>query len=331
MKLQVRNQRAVFLFSDNSTFIVEPFTDEDYNFCVNHSEEEIINKYVEKIVVPEVEEIDLAASKLLVEKDGCIIIPTISEIGLPELLVKRILEAEKNGTEKKYINFWKLLSLNPNEHARNNLLWFLEKFDFDILDSGLFVGYRNVVTKNKSDMSNLIDEHTDLVRNNLEKNSSLLLELKRQIEYTDQHTKTFSIKLGVPVKMNRNKCDEDSNNTCSRGLHIAHKGWEYMSSFGDTTIACLINPRNVVSVPTNSDIGKMRVCEYYPMDVVLHNVGDYEKSDELIESQLNYINQLTYDGVVNNRSAKKYKYKKKFKTYNSIKFDLEELKRILNQ
>ena len=224
MKLQVRNQRAVFLFSDNSTFIVEPFTDEDYNFCVNHSEKEIRNKYGEEIIMPDVEEVDLAASKLLVEKDGCIIIPTISEIGLPELLVKRILEAEKNSTEMKYINFWKLLSLNPNEHARNNLLWFLEKFDFDILDSGLFVGYRNVVTKNKSDASDIIDMHTAYVRNNLEEKSSLLLELKRQIEYTDQHTETFSIKLGVPVKMNRNKCDEDSNNTCSRGLHIAHKG-----------------------------------------------------------------------------------------------------------
>ena len=45
MKLQVRNQRAIFLFSDNSTFIVEPFTDEDYNFCINHTEEEIKNKF----------------------------------------------------------------------------------------------------------------------------------------------------------------------------------------------------------------------------------------------------------------------------------------------
>ena len=329
MKLQVRNQRAVFLFSDNSTFIVEPFTDKDYNFCINHTEEEIKDKFTTIIEMPEVVNLDISSSKILTEEDGRVIISSVSKIGLPEILIKRIIEAEKNGTEMKYLNFWKLLSLNPNEHARNNLLWFLEKFDFDILDSGLFVGYRNVVSKNKSELSATLDMFTELVRQGIEKNNNLILELKRQQEYTDQYSKTFSIKLGEPVRMKRSKCDEDSNNTCSRGLHIAHKGWESLSSFGDTTIACLVNPRNVVSVPTGSDSGKMRVCEYYPMDVVLNNIGDYEQSDELIESQLNYISQLSYEGKVNNKDNQKYKFKRKFQTYQSIKFDLEELKRTL--
>ena len=331
MKLQVRNQRAIFLFSDNSTFIVEPFTDEDYNFCINHTEEEIKNKFTTIIEMPEVANLDISSSKILTEEEGRIIIPSVSKIGLPEILIKRIIEAEKNGTELKYVNFWKLLSLNPNSHARNNLLWFLEKFDFDILDSGLFVGYRNVVSKNKSELSATLDMFTELVRTGHKESNSLLLALKRQQEYTDQYSRTFSIKLGDVVRMKRSKCDEDSNNPCSRGLHIAHKGWKSLSSFGDTTIACLVNPRNVVSVPTGSDLGKMRVCEYYPMDVVLDNIGDYEQSDELIESQLNYISQLSYEGKVNNNDSQQYKFKRKFQTYQSIKFDLEELKRILNK
>ena len=84
MKLQVRNQRAVFLFSDNSTFIVEPFTDKDYNFCINHTEEEIKDKFTTIIEMPEVVNLDISSGKILTEEDGRVIISSVSKIGLPE-------------------------------------------------------------------------------------------------------------------------------------------------------------------------------------------------------------------------------------------------------
>lgn len=84
-------------------------------------------------------------------------------------------------------------------------------------------------------------------------------------EFTDLHTRQMSIKLGKPVTMPRNKCDNNPRNTCSRGLHVGAP--EYVSKFGggDTyIIACLVSPRNVVAVPDDYDWQKMRCCEYYP-------------------------------------------------------------------
>lgn len=38
--------------------------------------------------------------------------------------------------------------------------------------------------------------------------------------YTDSYTKTFTIKIGEPVTIDRSKCDSKQENTCSRGLNM---------------------------------------------------------------------------------------------------------------
>ena len=50
--------------------------------------------------------------------------------------------------------------------------------------------------------------------------------------YTDQHTRTFEIKIGEIVSMPRNKCDSVQENSCSRGLHVAGKDWLKENYFG---------------------------------------------------------------------------------------------------
>jgi hypothetical protein len=61
--------------------------------------------------------------------------------------------------------------------------------------------------------------------------------------------------------MDRKLCTVDRNITCSSGLHIG--AWEYVHSFTGTRILeCLIDPIDVVSVPTDYHNQKMRVCRY---------------------------------------------------------------------
>ena len=82
--------------------------------------------------------------------------------------------------------------------------------------------------------------------------------------YTDMHTKSMDINLGVPVKMDRKECDSDPAVDCSYGLHVGATA--YVEKFGcgnRTILACLVNPANVVAVP-NYDHSKMRVTEYFP-------------------------------------------------------------------
>lgn len=83
--------------------------------------------------------------------------------------------------------------------------------------------------------------------------------------FTDAHTKTMQIQIGIPVRMDREKCDNNHNRECSYGLHVGTPYYvKSNSSLGSQLVACLINPAHVVSVPYN-DAHKMRVCEYLPL------------------------------------------------------------------
>ena len=67
--------------------------------------------------------------------------------------------------------------------------------------------------------------------------------------FTDHHSHTFKIRIGEMVTMDRDKCDAVQENVCSSGLHIGGKGWLKKNYYGDTGLACLINPADVVAVP----------------------------------------------------------------------------------
>lgn len=63
--------------------------------------------------------------------------------------------------------------------------------------------------------------------------------------------------------MPRSQVTADSGIGCSAGLHVGT--WDYAVTFlgHDTPVlAVLVSPRDVVSVPTDCDAQKMRVCRY---------------------------------------------------------------------
>ena len=86
--------------------------------------------------------------------------------------------------------------------------------------------------------------------------------------FTDKHSQTMNIQLGVPVKKERNECDNNPHNECSNGLHLGATSYvEHFGNSEDTILVCLVNPAHVVAVPTY-DRSKMRVSEYYPYGIV---------------------------------------------------------------
>lgn len=75
------------------------------------------------------------------------IIPSISEITVPQDFVNAILDAETNGDKillETYLNFWTLVSLNPDAAVRKNIFWYIKKWDVKLTHSGLLIAYRNV-------------------------------------------------------------------------------------------------------------------------------------------------------------------------------------------
>lgn len=342
MRTIKQGKALTIILSDGTVITDTKVSAETEAFIQEHSENENEIKNYFMLGVEEKEEI--AETRVLIkdivkkpelyaydEITGITTIPSISKVSVPKHLLKKIQEAETEEVLNGYLNFWKLACRNPNEHSRENLLWFLQTHNFTILNSGLFVAYRNVVKQtdklgdyNVTDLYNNIKKVQKkspkkfkvILNGNDLKSKKLDYKLKdKEVElgnledlfqgrtkakgFTDQRTKSFDIQLGFPVSMPRDKCDTNSKNTCSSGLHVACKDWSGLKNFGNTTLAVLINPIDVVAVPVDSGYSKMRVCQYFPLKVV-----DWGKDGKIVEDikegdSLDYWDAII-EGEVNN-------------------------------
>jgi hypothetical protein len=105
----------------------------------------------------------------------------------------------------------------------------------------------------------------------LEKNSlpitpdgCFLAYKKVRNDYLDIHSGTMNNSVGQVVSMERNEVDDDKDRTCSAGLHFCSQ--DYLPHFGngyDNRVVILkINPRDVVSIPSDYNNAKGRACRY---------------------------------------------------------------------
>ena len=278
------NNKVIVILNNGCKFEKDNITDEVFEIICNSSDDELMkmfNPQYEK----ELEEAEnvkrvinsVEDSNLLIKKGDSIYFNGVSELSLPKELVEAIITAENNNDELKleaYKNFWTLMSLNPNEECRKNLFWFLTKYDMTIAKCGFFVGYRNVDTTEEEGI------------------------------YTDHHSHTFKIKIGEMVTMSREKCDCDSSVSCSKGLHIGGKGWLKQNYFGNTGLACLINPADVVAVPKIDDYGKLRTCAYLPIEVI-----KYDENEDVIPLDVedgfdcSYVTKVIYEGITGTENS----------------------------
>lgn len=287
-------------------------------------------------------------SNILTLRGSSVYMLDISELSIPEDFVAKIIEAEENNDEgelNKFKNFWTLVSLNPDSRVRNNLFWFIRKWDMRITESGLIVAYRNAdikkeakyTTKQAKAVINTYYKEKYINHNNpyeevffIDDKMLNLGEVYDEIVnggdspvYTDQHTHTTEIRLGSPVRIPREDCDADQENSCSRGLHVGAKGWLKQNYFGNVGLMVLVNPANVVAVPTIDEYGKMRTCEYYPIALIdFDSHGDIIENPYSLYDDVAYLKELTYEGTINNTDIDSYEishtYASREEMYNSI-------------
>ena len=226
---------------------------------------------------------------------------------LPKLLKDRLLEfIDSNFPVKALINFWRKLVRNPDKHVRTNLYKFLEHTGHPIDENGNFIAYKSVKrlkakTANQDVFNRLtlagIESGLDFIeRNGIDENTKIGLMVdykwatlsspavsesqvepvtKKQLRnalnkdyYTDLHSQTMVITKYQEVELDRKKCDNNPNNTCSAGLHVGNM--DYVNDFGRgetdrVILACNINPEDVVSIPNDYNCMKMRCCKYTPL------------------------------------------------------------------
>ncbi len=124
------------------------------------------------------------------------------------------------------VNFMENLMENPSNRAVEELYGFLEKNNLPITPDGHFLAFKKV-----------------------------------NGDYKDVYTGTIDNSVGAVVTMERNAVDDNSDRTCSHGLHVCSQ--EYLRHFtGSHTMICKVNPRDVVSIPKDYNNSKMRCCRY---------------------------------------------------------------------
>lgn len=142
-------------------------------------------------------------------------------------LAGKVREFKDKGIPFDYlINLAKKINSISSYHVRQQLYGFLSHNGHPITKDGNFIAYKKVSS-----------------------------------DYKDLHTGTIDNSIGSIVEMDRSLVDDNPNNTCSSGLHVA--SYEYAQGFGSgRMLICEVDPSDVVSVPVDYDQMKMRSCRY---------------------------------------------------------------------
>ena len=129
------------------------------------------------------------------------------------------------------MKFWRRLQSNPSMRSVDQLYGFLENKGIPIDAEGYILAYKSI-------------------------NS----------EYKDHYTGTCDNTVGQVLAMPRNRISDDPNQACHYGYHVG--ALEYASTFGGSgsrIVICRVDPADVVCVPYDHSMQKVRVCRYEVM------------------------------------------------------------------
>lgn len=147
---------------------------------------------------------------------------------------------------KPLVKFLEKVMDNPIPHSREQLYRWLEAHKFSITTGGNIVAYKGVHdTGEKDDVGCPIY---------LSSNGGYAIVNGQEVNGRVPN------KPGSTIEMPRTKVTHDPAVGCSQGLHVGT--WNYASSFAPVVLECIVNPRDVVSVPTDCNDEKMRTCRY---------------------------------------------------------------------
>ena len=269
-------------------------------------------------------------------KEGSVYLIGIN-LTLPELLVTKLLEVVDKNPDEYYglINFWKWATLAGSSAAREDLFRYLQVQGLSVNKHGFFFAYRKIVSVKDSKSAlnkNLvefvsasylkiksqkkspknfticrgIEEYSCIATDRLigtEIQAGNLFDLYQNLGndeiqeqmFTDAHTHKFDIRIGREVTEDPAKCEWNNKIECAASLHVGAKDF----GCGDTSILVLVNPKNVVAVPS-ADCYKMRVCAYMPLAILptdhkfdLHlNESLIDVCDEYFNDQVDKLNEL---------------------------------------
>ncbi len=172
---------------------------------------------------------------------------------LHNVITTRILELMNEQLPVEgMVKFLENIMENPSKNAVDQLYTFLEHKSLPIDETGCFLCYKAIQNDWYSKTAG------DIV----------LIQGKVKNGKIYNHP-------GEVVECVRNNVCDDKNIGCSKGLHVG--ALEYVKGFGnndDRYVVCRVNPKDVVSVPSDSSCQKVRACKY---EVLCEYTGPLDK------------------------------------------------------
>jgi hypothetical protein len=164
---------------------------------------------------------------------------------VPDVVTDRVLKFKEQGLPfKPLIKFSEKLLVNPSFNSRQMLYRFLEHNGHPITKEGNFIAYKKV-----------------------------------DRDFKDCYTHKMDNSIGATVEMAREEVDDNPENTCSSGLHVA--AYNYAKNFSNGHLVEVeIDPQDVVAVPNDYNGEKMRVCKYKVIKVCESRLDDVELYDD---------------------------------------------------
>jgi hypothetical protein len=189
-------------------------------------------------------------------------------VELENYAVSKLLQFMKDGFDvTPIINFLNNLMENPSYRAVQELYKFLEVGGVPLTEDGCFVVYKKV-----------------------------------RADFKDIYSGTYNNSVGATPTMPRNEVDDNSERTCSAGLHVC--SFNYLAHFGSSkdnrVVACKVNPIDVVSIPKDYGNTKMRVCRYE----VIADVTEKALGGDFLRGTVKYMEEeKTVPNVSNNKKS----------------------------
>ena len=229
-----------FMFVDGNLTLV--LNNKSYQVLPDHMNYKLILERLPSATVEELLEIVDVEKAVAVFSDGLVEIKdgqvTYEGEVVHGSISKRILEFMSKGLPfQPLVNFLNNLMENPSMQSQKELYDFLEHEHLPITEDGYFLAYKAV-----------------------------------RSDYMDKYRGVFDNHVGKVCHMQRAKVDDDRARGCSNGLHAG--ALNYVAGYGsleagDKIVIVKINPRDVVSVPSDCNYEKLRTCRY-------EVVGEYQ-------------------------------------------------------
>lgn len=149
----------------------------------------------------------------------------------------RALEDADEDTAYSLAAFMENVAANPSDHSREQLYEWLDRRDFTITPEGEVIAYKGVT----SDLKSI--RHGKAIVNGEAVNGAVPNDPGNIVEYP------------------RSEVVADSAIGCAQGLHVGD--WDYAEGWArGAVLEVIVNPRDVVSVPTDCNAAKVRVSRY---------------------------------------------------------------------